>query len=90
MKFPESFEERVHPVVPGATQWLYFIPDNHPNPELIAGQTIISIVGGGHGLHGDGVDTFEMWDFREDNPHGYLTAEEINQHLQDHPLIDKP
>lgn len=75
-KFPQDFRERSHPVVPGATQWTY-PPDK---------DTVISIVGGGYGLYGDGVRTFEMYDFREDGPQGYLTSEEINEHLEAHPI----
>lgn len=69
--FPESFARRSHPVIPGATQWTY--------PKT--GKTIISIVGGGMGLHGDGVVTFEMYDFREEGPLDYLNHDEINDHL---------
>jgi len=70
--FPESFKSKIHPVVPGATQWVL---------ENEEGKTVISVVGGGSGLYGDGVRTFEMYDFREDEPQGYLTKEEINEHL---------
>lgn len=76
--FPESFEQKLHSVVPGATQWL--IKDSK-------GKNTISIVGGGFGLHGDGVKTFEMYDFREDNPQGYLSKEDINNHLESHPIL---
>jgi hypothetical protein len=48
---------------------------------------MISIVGGGSGLYGDGITTFEMWDTKNmPDPDGYLTAEDINQWLQDHPV----
>lgn len=42
------------------------------------------IVGGGSGsgLYGDGVNTFEFWDFREDMPKGCLTTEKINDLLK--------
>ena len=76
IRFPEDFSESAHPNVPGATRWKY--------PKT--GDTIISIVGGAYGLHGDGVVTFEMYDFREDDPWDYLTKEEINAHLEDHPV----
>lgn len=76
-KFPQDFREKSHPVVPGATQWTYAPKDQ---------DTVISIVGGGYGLYGDGVRTFEMFDFREDGPQGYLTEEEINEHLEAHPI----
>jgi len=76
MNFPNDFTKQIHPVVPGATQWL--LKKNN--------ETIISIVGGGYGLYGDGVNTFEMYDFREDEPQGYLTTDEINIHLQENPV----
>lgn len=79
LKFPEDFTRKSHHVIPGATQWLFEYNDE--NNEMI------SIVGGGFGLHGDGVRTFEMWDTKNDyDPRGYMTAEEINQWLEDHPI----
>jgi len=76
-KFPEDFHMKIHPVVPGATQWTY-APEGK--------DTVISIVGGGYGLYGDGLRTFEMYDFREDGPQGHLLVEEINEHLQNNPI----
>jgi hypothetical protein len=69
-KFPEDFREVAHPIK-GARRWIF---------------EEISVVGGGVGIYGDGINTFEMWDFREPQPQGYLTKEEINLHLQDNPL----
>lgn len=77
IKFPDSFSKRAHPNVPGATQWKLLNDDD---------ETIISIVGGGLGLYGDGVKTFEMYDFREDGPQGYLSTDEINKHLDENPI----
>lgn len=76
IRFPEDFSVSAHPNVPGGTRWKY--------PK--EGDTVISIVGGAYGLNGDGVVTFEMFDFREDGPWDYLTREEINAHLEDHPV----
>lgn len=77
LKFPEDFKAKSHQIIPGAKQWLIETPD----------ETFISIVGGGFGLHGDGVRTFEMWDTRNmHDPQGYMTTEEINEHLQQYPL----
>jgi hypothetical protein len=73
--FPQDFERTTHKVVPGATQWLWK-----------NGDIKISIVGGGQGLYGDGVVSFEMYDFREDDVQGYLTVEEINNHLKKFPV----
>lgn len=48
---------------------------------------MISIVGGGSGLYGDGIATFEMWDTKNmDEPEGYMTTDDINQWLNDHPV----
>ena len=77
MKFPEDFTVKNHQIVQNAKQWL-LKKDN---------EIIISIVGGGYGLYGNGIDTFEMWDYREDQPRGYLTEDEINTHLQNNPII---
>ena len=79
--FPNDFSEREHPNVPGATQWRY--PKYLADGEI----TMISIVGGGYGLNGDGVRTFEMFDFREEDTRGYMTKEEINDHLSANPFV---
>lgn len=76
--FPESFSVEAHGVVDGATHWKL----NHPK----TGNIVISIVGGGYGLYGDGINTFEMYDLREDEPRGYLSIDEINEHLKNNPL----
>jgi len=79
LKFPEDFTKMKHRVIPGAYQWL-FEYNNETNE-------MISIVGGGFGLHGDGVRTFEMWDTKNmHDPQGYMTADEINQWLDEHPV----
>ena len=77
MKFPEDFTVENHQIVQNAKQWL-LKKDN---------EIIISIVGGGYGLYGNGIDTFEMWDYREYQPKTYLTKDEINTHLQKYPII---
>lgn len=77
LKFPDSFSKQTHSVVSGATQWKLYNNDD---------EAIISIVGGGHGLYGDGVKTFEMYDFRESDVQGYLSADEINMHLAENPI----
>lgn len=75
--FPQDFNVKAHPVVPGATHWTY----------PTSGDTVISVVGGGDfGLYGDGINTFEMYDFRESEPQGYLTSDEINEHLVNNPI----
>lgn len=69
--FPEDFTEKPHPVIDGAKQWLAKKPSG----------TIVSVVGGGIGLYGNGVTTFEMWDDDQEHPKGWLTIFEINEHL---------
>jgi hypothetical protein len=74
--FPDDFTYKSHRIVPGASQWT--LKDNDDD-------VVISVVGGS-GLYGDGVNTFEMYDFREDEPQGYLSEDEINEHLKANPL----
>ena len=79
IKFPDDFKKSAHHCIPGAVQYLCKLGDDKDN--------MISIVGGGYGLYGDGVRTFEMWDTKNMyDPQGYMTAEEINQWLSDHPI----
>ena len=70
--FPSKFIVQEHEIIPGAVQFLY--PEYDPK---------ISVVGGGFGLHGDGINTFELMDFTTDKVFGYMTAEEINQYIHD-------
>lgn len=74
MKFPEDFIEKPHPIVVGATQWLYRLPEENKG--------VISIVGGVRGLYGDGINTFEMWHPSDDEPKSRLTKDEINNYLE--------
>ena len=41
----------------------------------------ISVVGGVKGLHGDGVDTFEIWRSCDFDIKGYLTKDEITSEM---------
>ena len=61
-----------------------------PHPTKISGvQAImefenghrISIVGGGVGIYGDGVHTFEIWRSCDDNVKGWLTPEEVTEQM---------
>ena len=80
IKFPKDFKNKPHAAVLGATQWTVGTLDK---PDEI----IISIVGGiDSGLYGNGITSFEMWDFREEEPKGWLTIEEINEHLKNNPI----
>ncbi len=74
INFPQDFMSRPHSVGVG-TQFCY--PDFE--------NTRISIVIGDM-FYSNGSTTYEMWDFREEDPQGYLTVDEINEHLQNNPL----
>jgi len=39
----------------------------------------ISVVGGGNGLYGDGVTTFEIWASWQDDVKGWLTKDEVTE-----------
>jgi hypothetical protein len=77
-QFPKDFASREHMCkrVMGAdgTHWTL---------RNEAGDDIVSIVGGvpESGLYGDGVTTFEMWDFAYGEPRGGMTIPQINEHL---------
>jgi hypothetical protein len=78
IKFPQDYDTRDHKYYKGSTEYLLRNDDGKP---------VISVVGG-NGAHGDGVNTFELWDFREFKPINNLTIEQVNQYVKDHP-IDK-
>ena len=40
-----------------------------------------SVVGGGIGLYGDGITTFEVWGDNMDDPMGWLTIDEVEDWL---------
>lgn len=61
----------------GGKQWLFSVD----------GKDIISVIGGGNGTYGDGVKTFEMWDFREEDVQGWMTVQELEQHIVENPLV---
>lgn len=80
MKFPIDFEMKSHSVIPGAVQ--YTIHDTD-------GNMLYSVVGGGMGLYGDGVRTFEMYSSAVgDVVLTYATVEEINEYLSEGPKED--
>jgi len=76
--FPDDFQEKVHTVIPGAKQWVY--------PK--EGEVLVSIIGGGQGIYGDGVRTFEMFDFREGDVQSHLLKDEINEHFKNNPFLN--
>lgn len=69
ISFPENFNKIPHSVVPNALQW---IPKNKQ-------PVFISVVGGGAGLYGDGITTFEL--MIGDRVHGFLSAEQVNKEI---------
>lgn len=80
VKFPQDFEMMSHPLIPGAVQYKVHDTD---------GNRLYSVVGGGIGLYGDGVTTFEMYsDAIGDVVLSYATAEEINEYLSEGPKED--
>jgi hypothetical protein len=52
----KDFNFKPHSLVKGATQGILILPNG----------ITVSIVGGGRGLHGDGVDTFEVAAWKSD------------------------
>lgn len=74
--FPKDYILHDHAVMPDSFQWKYEVD----------GETRISIVGGPMGLYGDGYSTFEYWDYRESEPVGYATMDEINRHFKNKPI----
>lgn len=53
----------------GAVQAVMEFPNGH----------CISVVGGGQGLYGDGVNTFEVWASWQEDVQGYLTKDEVTE-----------
>ena len=67
--FPESFQLKPHDLDANAKHWKY---------------RNISIIGGGYGMYGNGINTFEVWFPEEPQPRGYQTKEQINQYINKH------
>lgn len=95
-KFPESFCRRPHALSQAGlkmTAWQWQLLDEK-------GECLVSVVGGepcrsfGHAfhmLHGDGVNTFEMWDMvNEPEPRAWLTKDEINSYLVERGILEPP
>jgi len=72
----DDIQFQPHGAVPGAIQGSFGFPNPDGGDDLW-----ISIVGGGDGLYGDGVNTFEVWGSTMDDPHGWLTKEQVTQEL---------
>ena len=65
-----------HSVVPNAIQSSFAFPNPYGEEDIW-----ISIVGGGDGLYGNGVETFEVWSSQMEDPKGWLSHEEVTQEL---------
>lgn len=78
IKFPQDFSKEDHYIscfYPNTLQFKY--------PKT--GETVISIVFG-YPFYSNGVDTYEMYDFRENEPQCYLTIDQINEYLKNNPI----
>lgn len=73
--FPVSFESQAHPYCKECTTYRLYDP--------YGDDTLIMVLGGGFGVKGDGITTFELVDYRFDGgePMEFVTAEEINRYL---------
>ena len=73
IKFPQDFNKKDHPM-----------SGNHYTYSK-NGEVLVSVVLGRQ-FYSNGVDNYEMWDYREDEPQGYLTEEQINNHFKNNPF----
>ena len=73
-KFPQDFKFRSHPIGQCA-QFCY------PDFENVEISVVIGDV-----FYSNGVDTYEMYDFRQNEPQGWLTVDDINNHLLNNPF----
>lgn len=85
-KFPDSFCQCPHHISAfmNAPGWHWQLLD-------AAGDCLVSVVGGDSKLwlHGDGVNTFEMWDkVNEIDPRPWMTKAEINAYLVERGIMD--
>lgn len=74
IEFPKDFIKTPHALGDGDHYRLYI--DDEVRVSVIFGVSFYS----------NGINTYEMLDFREDEPQGYLTSEEINEHLKNNPF----
>lgn len=72
-EFPKDFIKTPHPLGYGDHYKLY-----------IGNEVKVSVIFGIG--YSNGIDTYEMFDFREDDPQGFLTADQINEHLKNNPF----
>ena len=73
LKFPDDFTSEQHRF--GGIHYKY----------SLFNELKISIVFG-RSFYSNGIDTYEMWDYREGDPQGYLSIEQINEHLKNNPF----
>ena len=67
----EDLQFNPHGVIPGAVHAKMTFDNGHK----------ISVVGGGMGLHGDGINYFEIWRSCDEDVKGYLTKEEVTENM---------
>ena len=67
----EDLEFKPHGNIGGATHAKMTFENGHK----------ISVVGGGMGLYGDGVNTFEIWRSCDEDIKGHLTKEEVTEQM---------
>jgi hypothetical protein len=67
----EDLEFKSHGNIGGATHAKMIFENGHK----------ISVVGGGMGLYGDGVNTFEIWRSCDEDIKGHLTKEEVTEQM---------
>ena len=67
----DDLEFNPHQVIPHTTQAIMEFDNGHR----------ISVVGGDMFVHGNGVDTFEIWRSCDDNVIGYLSREQVTEKM---------
>lgn len=79
-RFPDDFHSQEHPYCKECTAYRFY--------DFTGDNTQVLVLGGGLGVKGDGVTTYELIDYRFDGgePMEFVTAEEINRYLITKPL----
>lgn len=77
--FPDDFQYRPHEYCTDCTLWTI--------EDIITGDAIVAVMGGGYGPKGDGVDTFEFIDYRSGKTLEYASFKEIEDYLKQNPVM---
>lgn len=67
----DDLEFKPHGMIPETKQAIMEFDNGHR----------ISVVGGNMFVHGDGIDTFEIWRSCDDNVIGYLSKDEVTEKM---------